>query len=96
MKATMNDKPRALPPTGPFFYGTLPQRRCIERWQDAGWTFLHWTEVPEILAVLRSPLDEIIFIDDHGYARSGPSFTRSTFVSYEGHLPEESDREPGP
>jgi hypothetical protein len=70
MKAVMNDKTHALPLTGPLLHGTLPQRRCIKRWQDAGWTLLHWTEVPEILAVLRNPLDEIIFIDERGYGRA--------------------------
>jgi hypothetical protein len=75
------------PLAGPFFYGTLPQRRCIERWQDADWVLLHWTEVPEILAVLKSPLDEIIFVDGHGYRRSGPSFIGLTLVPYDQYSP---------
>jgi hypothetical protein len=81
------DKPHGVPLTGPFFCGTFDQRRAIERWEDAGWTFLHWTEVPKIMAVLEGPLDDIIFIDQHGWAWQGPTYRKSAFVPLEKYPP---------
>ena len=78
--AMSDDTPRGMPLTGPFFYGTFDQRRAITRWEDASWTFLHWTEVPGIMGVLEGPLDEIIFIDENGWAWKGPLFSRSNPV----------------
>ena len=72
-----DDSPQGTPLTGPLFHGTFDQRRAIARWEDAGWTFLHWTEVPEIMVVLEGPLNEIIFIDETGWAWKGPTFSKS-------------------
>jgi hypothetical protein len=81
------DKVRGVPFTGPSFYGTFDQRRAIERWEDAGWTFLHWTEVPRIMAVLEGPLRDIIFIDEHGWAWKGPVYSKSNLVPLEKYPP---------
>jgi hypothetical protein len=74
------DKRKGTPLTGPFFYGTQDQRRAIERWQDAGWTFLHWTEVPHVMAVLESTLGDVVFIDENGWAWRGPAYSKSGLV----------------
>jgi hypothetical protein len=63
-----DDKRRGVPLTGPLFSGTVDQRRAIERWENIGWTFLHWTEVPKIMAVTEGPLNDIISIDHYGGA----------------------------
>ncbi len=68
---------RGIPLLGPCHYGTRDQRRAIERWEDAGWTFLHWAEVPQMLAVLQNILGDAIFLDDHGWAWQGPTFDKT-------------------
>jgi hypothetical protein len=85
------DKVRGVPLTGPFFYGTFDQRCAIERWEDAGWTFLHWTEIPRIMAVLEGPLDEVVFIDEHGWAWKGPVYSRTNPEPWEEYPPMKSD-----
>ncbi len=76
----MNDKPKGTPPTAPSFHGTDDQRRAVERWEKAGWTFLHWTEVPKLLAVLDNVLGVVIFIDEYGWAWKGPIFSKRAAV----------------
>ena len=84
----MNEnKPSPLPLTGPFFYGTFDQRRALERWQKAGWTFLHWTEVPSIMAVMENVIGDVVFIDDHGWVWKGPTFSRARLVPLEQYPP---------
>jgi len=61
---------------GPFFYGTHDQRRAMERWQDTGWIFLHWTEVPQVMAILENTLGDVIFIDGNGWVWEGPKFSK--------------------
>ena len=85
--AVTDGKPRGVPLTGPSFHGTFDQRCAIERWERAGWTFLHWTEVPQIMAVLESLLNEIVFIDEYGWAWKGPAFSRSTPVPFDRYPP---------
>ena len=75
------------PVTGPFFYGTGDQRRALPRWEKVGWTFLHWTEVPKMMAVLEGPLGEIIFIDRQGFAWQGRRFNKSKPVPLEKYPP---------
>lgn len=71
------------PPTGPFFPGTFTQRRAIARWENAGWIFVHWTEIPEMVAVLQSVLGDVIFIDQKGWAWEGPAFGKKKLVPLE-------------
>jgi hypothetical protein len=68
---------------GPFFCGTFDQQRAIERWQNADWTFLHWTEVPQVMAVLEGALGAVVFIDGNGWAWKGPNFSKSRPVPLE-------------
>jgi hypothetical protein len=77
------DNSKGMPLTDPFSYGTGYQRRCIERWQGAGWAFLHWTEVPGIMAILGNAVGDIIFIDENGWAWKGPIFSRARPVPLE-------------
>jgi hypothetical protein len=81
------DKVRGVPLIGPFFSGSFEQRRAIGRWEDAGWTFLHWAEVPRIMAVLQNLLGDIIFIDESGWAWKGPTFDKSKPVPLEEYPP---------
>jgi hypothetical protein len=81
------DKVRGVPLTGPIFYGTFDQHRAIERWEDAGWTFLHWTEIPRIMAVLEGTLGDIVFVDEHGWAWKGPVYSKSNPVPLEKYPP---------
>jgi hypothetical protein len=79
----MNDKLPGLPLTGPCFYGTFDQRRALDRWGSAGWTLLHWTDVPHVMAAL----GEVVFIDENGWAWKGPSFNRKSPVPLEQYPP---------
>jgi hypothetical protein len=81
------DKRKGTPLTGPSFYGNRYQRRCIERWQDAGWAFLHWTEIPQVMAVLENLLGDVIFIDENGWAWKGPTFSKSKLVPFNKYPP---------
>jgi len=76
-------EPSGVPLTGPFFYGTLDQRQSIGRWEDGGWVFLHWTEIPKMIAVMEGPLGEINLIDQNGWAWRGPRFDKSKLVPLE-------------
>ena len=78
-----DEKPRGIPLTGPCFCGTCDQRQSIERWEDAGWTFLHWTEIPRMIAVLEGPLGEINLIDENGWAWRGPGINKTRLVPLE-------------
>jgi len=83
----MNDKLPGVPLTGPHFYGTFDQRRALDRWGNAGWIFLHWTEVPCVMAVLEGPLGEVVFIDEYGWAWKGPTFSRKNPVPLDQYPP---------
>ena len=82
-----HERPPETPRTGPCFYGTFDQRRAIERWERAGWTFLHWTEVPRMVAVLENAIGDVVFIDDNGFAWKGPAFNRAKPVPLEQYPP---------
>jgi hypothetical protein len=82
-----HERPPRAPLTGPCFYGTWEQRRAIERWEHVEWTFLHWTEVPAIMAVMESAIGDVVFIDEHGWAWKGPTFSRSDLVPLEKYPP---------
>ena len=82
-----HDRPPRSPLTGPCFYGTFEQRRTIERWENVDWTFLHWTEVPSIMAVMESALGDVVFIDDGGWAWKGPKLNRAKPVPLEQYPP---------
>jgi len=83
----MNDNSPGVPLASPYFYGTFDRRRALERWGSAGWTFLHWTEVPSVMAVLEGPLGEVVFIDEYGWAWKGPTFSRKTPVPLDQYPP---------
>ena len=88
-----HDRPSGSPLTGPCFYGTFEQRRAIERWENVGWTFLHWTEVPSIMAVMENVIRDVVFIDDNGWAWKGPTFSRAQPVPLEQYPPTVLDEE---
>jgi hypothetical protein len=83
----MNDELLGAPLTGPCFYGTFDQRCALDRWGSAGWTFLHWTEVPQVMAVLEGPLGDVVFIDENGWAWKGPTFSRKSPVPLDQYPP---------
>jgi hypothetical protein len=84
----MNDKLPGTPPvTDPSFYGTFDQRCALDRWGSAGWTFLHWTEIPRVMAVLKGLLGEVVFIDENGWAWRGPTFSRKRPVPLDKYPP---------
>ncbi len=66
---------------------TSEQRRTMERWEGVGWTLLHWTEVAEVMAVMESPLGDVVFIDQNGWAWKGPVFRKSDPVPLEKYPP---------
>ena len=73
----MSEKHRkGTPLTGPCFCGYFDQRCAVERWEDEGWTFLHWAEVPQTLAILEDALGDIIYLDKNGLAWQGPTFDK--------------------
>jgi len=49
--------------------------------------FLHWTEVPCVMAVLEGPLGEVVFIDEYGWAWKGPTFSRKNPVPLDQYPP---------
>ena len=69
------DRPPVMPLTGPRFYGTPEQTQAIQKWESTGWIFLHWTEVPPMVAVMENASD-VIFIDHQGRALTGPGFSK--------------------
>jgi len=81
------DKKMGKPLTGPPFDGTEDQARALSRWKKAGWTFIHWTEVPKMMAIMEGGLGEIIFIDRQGLAWQGPTFSKSKPVPLEKYPP---------
>jgi len=81
------ERPSGTPLTGPCFYGTFDQRRSIARWEHAGWTFLHWTEVPRMVAVIENTIGDVAFIDQEGRAWTGPKFSRAKPVPLEQYPP---------
>jgi hypothetical protein len=88
MKTAMDgEKTMGRPLIGPVFYGTDDQKRALSQWEKAGWTFLHWTEVPRMMAVLEGSLGEIIFIDQQGFVWQGPTFSKSKPVPLEKYPP---------
>jgi len=73
----VNDGP-ATPLTGPCFDGTHLQRQAIEKLESFGWLFLHWTEIPLMVAVMENQQGDIVFIDHEGRAWTGPGFNRKS------------------
>ncbi len=71
----MNDKPPATPLAGPTFSGTHDQRLAIQRLENMGWLFLHWTEIPLMVAVMENHRGDVVFIDHDGRAWTGPGFS---------------------
>jgi hypothetical protein len=82
-----HDRSPRSPLTGSCFYGTFDQRRAIERWENVGWTLLHWTEVPSIMAVMENVIGDVVFIDDNGWAWKGPMFSKAEPVPLEQYPP---------
>ena len=78
-----HERPSGAPLTGPCFYGTVDQRRTIARWENAEWIFLHWTHIPEMIAVMLNELGDAIFIDTAGEAWKGPTFAKRRAVPLE-------------
>ncbi len=60
------ETPPVTPLTGPCFCGTDNQRYAIQKLEAWGCCFLHWTEVPPLLAVMETPGGVIVFIDGEG------------------------------
>ncbi len=75
------------PLTGPCLDGTSYQRREIERWENAGWIFLQWTEVPLMVAVMENTNGDVVYIDGNGQAWKGPKFARANPVPLEQYPP---------
>lgn len=64
------------PVIGPFLYGFPDQNKMIRHFEEAGWAFIHWTDVPRPgLAVMMNEAGEAVFIDDYGKARRGRTCT---------------------
>ena len=82
----MDDRRPVTPLVGPCFHDTGQQREAIRQWENLGWVFLHWTEVPLMLAVMEQDGD-IIFIDHQGQAWTGPGFSKIKHVPTENHPP---------
>ena len=62
----------AKPVVGPFLYGFPDQNRMIRRLEKAGWTFIHWTDVPRPEhAVMMNEAGEALYVDDYGNVRRG-------------------------
>ncbi len=84
----MEDNKRGAPRSGTRFHGTYDQRRAIKRWENAGWFFLHWTEVPRMVAVIENSIGDVAFIDHDGRAWTGPRFCKADPVPPEEYPPE--------
>ena len=63
--------------------GTPAQKRAIERWEKTGWTFLHWTEVPRMVAVIENDTGDVAFIDHDGKTWTGPRFSKADSLTME-------------
>ena len=74
--AVDHETPSVTPLTGPCFCGTQDQRQAIQKLEAFGWTFLHWTEVPSMVAVMENATGDIAFIDQKGRAWTGPGFSK--------------------
>ncbi len=82
-----DEKPTKSRGAVPSFYGTHWQKREIERWQDAGWLFLQWLELPLVVAVLENATGDIMFIDGNGWAWKGANFSKAEPVPLEQYPP---------
>ncbi len=80
-------KPLGWSVTDPCLHGTHYQRREIERWENAGWIFLRWTESPLIVAVMEHISGDIVYIDDNGWAWKGPKLNKAHPVPLEQYPP---------
>ncbi len=68
-----DESPR--PVVGPFLYGFPDQNRMIRRLEKAGWTFIHWTDVPSPEhAVMMNEAGEALCVDDCGDVRRGRTY----------------------
>lgn len=84
----MNEKRRkGIRLVGPSFLGIFDQRRAIKRWEDAGWSFLRWVEVPQVLAILEHVLGDIIYLDENGWAWQGPTSDKTKPVPLDKYPP---------
>jgi len=81
------EKPPRPPLIGPTFCGTYYQRREIERWENAGWIFLHWTGDPLMVATMEHANGDVVYIDDKGWAWKGPKFNKAHPVPLEQYPP---------
>ena len=80
-------KPPGSPLTGTSVNGTPYQRREIERWENTGWIFLHWTEGPLMVAVMENANGEVVYIDGNGWAWRGAKFNKADPVPLEQYPP---------
>ncbi len=83
----MDRKPPESPSTGAPFQPRVDQRLAVERWERAGWIFLHWTEVPRTVAVLQNAIGDVVFIGPYGKAWKGPRFSKAKPVPLEQYPP---------
>ncbi len=81
------EKPSGYTETDPYSYGTPDQRREIERWENAGWLFLHWIESPLPVAALENGAGDVVFIDDKGFAWKGANFSKADPVPLKQYPP---------
>lgn len=81
------ERRKGVPLDGPVFYGMPDQVRAIQRWENTGWAFLHWTEVPCMLAIMENAIGDVVFLDVNGFAWKGPHFTRADPVPLEQYPP---------
>ncbi len=77
------EKPSGSAVTDSCLYGTMYQRREIERWESAGWLFLQWIEAPLHVGVLVDGVGNLVMIDDHGFAWRGTTFSTAHPVPLE-------------
>ncbi len=84
----MNDeKSPESPIVVPCFSGTHWQKREIKRWENAGWLFLQWIELPLVVAVLENTTGDVVFIDGNGWAWKGANFSKAAPVPLEQYPP---------
>ncbi len=64
----MQEQSPITPLAGPSYHGTPEQVHAIQNLEKLGWLFLHWTEIPLLLAVMQKETGDVVFIDTDGHA----------------------------
>ncbi len=61
-----DDRDRVDPLTRVHLSGSPEQRLRLSLLHELGWTFLYWTEIPYMIAVVESPHGKIAYVDRDG------------------------------